>query len=147
MSRDASIALRITRRFRATPERVYDAWLDPVVAGRWLFATPGGQLQRVEIDARVGGGLRITERRAQGEADHHGRYIALERPHRIVFDFWADAAEADDPGRVSIDIVATADGCELTLVQHLPATYAQYADQTERGWTTLLAALARQLDG
>ena len=145
MNRDAAV-LRITRRFHATPERVYDAWLDPAVAARWLFATPGGEMQRVDIDARVGGGFRITERRAAGDADHHGRYIELDRPHRIVFDVWTEAADADEPARVQIDIVATHTGCELTLVQHLPARYADYAEQTERGWTTLLAALAHRLD-
>jgi uncharacterized protein YndB with AHSA1/START domain len=141
-----TLVLRITRRFDATPERVYDAWLDPAIATRWLFATPGGTMQRVEIDARVGGGFRITERRAEGDSDHCGRYLELDRPHRIAFDFWADPADADDPARVTVDIAATADGCELVLTQTLPARYADYADRTERGWTTLLAALARKLD-
>lgn len=141
----APIVLRIARRFDATPERVFDAWLDPAVAGRWLFATPGGTMQQVQIDARVGGGFRITEQRADGLADHHGRYLELDRPHRIVFDFWADPGDAFDPARVEIDIAAVDGGCELVLVQHLPHRYADYAQRTEAGWTTLLGALARLL--
>ncbi|MBB5207644.1 SRPBCC family protein [Chiayiivirga flava] len=146
MTTDAPLVLRIARRFDVTPERVFDAWLDPAVAGRWLFATPGGAMQRVEIDARVGGGFLIAEQRADGLASHHGRYLELDRPRRIVFDFWADPGDADDPARVVIDIAPAADGCELVLVQHLPARYADYADRTRNGWTTLLANLARTLD-
>lgn len=146
MTTDDTLVLRIVRRFDASPERVFDAWLDPAIAGCWLFATPGGEMIRTDIDARVGGGFRITERRAAGVADHHGRYLVLDRPHRMVFDFWADPADADDPARIAIDITPTAGGCELVLVQHLPARYADYAERTRRGWTTLLANLARTLD-
>ena len=45
----------ITRRFDFSIERVFDAWLDPAKASKFLFATPTGQLVRVDIDARVGG--------------------------------------------------------------------------------------------
>lgn len=146
MTTDTPLVLRIVRRFDASPERVFDAWLDPATAARWLFATPGGTMLRTDIDARVGGGFRITEQRDAGEAEHHGRYLALDRPHRIVFDFWADPDDAHDPARIAIDITPTAGGCELVLVQHLPARYADYAERTRHGWTTLLANLARTLD-
>lgn len=146
MSLHDSLVLRVTRRFDVAPERVLDAWLDPAVARRWLFATPGGAMQRVEIDARVGGGFCIVERRTDGDAEHHGRYRELDRSRRIVFDFWADPDDADDPARIAIDIVPDGAGCELTLEQQLPARYADYAERTERGWTTLLGALARTLD-
>lgn len=45
----------ITRRFDFSIERVFDAWLDPAKASKFLFTTPTGKMVRVEIDARVGG--------------------------------------------------------------------------------------------
>ena len=41
----------ITRRFDFSIERVFDAWLDPAKARQFLFATPTGQMVRVDIDA------------------------------------------------------------------------------------------------
>src|SRR5688572_32910930 len=48
-------SIRVTRRLSAPAERVFDAWLEPEVAGRWLFATASRPMARVEVDARVGG--------------------------------------------------------------------------------------------
>jgi hypothetical protein len=48
-------ALRVTRRYGMRPTRVFAAWLDPAVAGRWLFATASRPLAHVQIDGRVEG--------------------------------------------------------------------------------------------
>ncbi len=50
----------VTHRFNAAAERVYDAWLDPAQARLWMAAALRshgltGDIQRIEIDARVGG--------------------------------------------------------------------------------------------
>ena len=136
--------VRVTRRFDASPERVFDAWLDPASAGRWLFATPARRMQRVEIDAHVGGRYAIVERREQGDAGHFGEYLKIDRPHRLTFTL-ATAPDAQSGDRITVGIRPLDDGCELTLTHVMAAEYAEYAGRTESGWNDVLASLARQL--
>ena len=67
-------AIRITRRFAAPAADVFDAWLDPEIAGQWLFATASRPMTHVEIDARVEGAFRFAEQRdGDREGDHLGQ--------------------------------------------------------------------------
>jgi uncharacterized protein YndB with AHSA1/START domain len=138
------IRLSVTRRFDASPERVFDAWLDPAKARRFLFATPGGAMVRVEIDARVGGRFCIVERRGEVDAEHHGIYLEIDRPRRLVFTFGPEK-EAAEPARVTVDITPAGAGCVLTLTHEMSAAWAEYADRTREGWTSIVAGLAASL--
>jgi uncharacterized protein YndB with AHSA1/START domain len=138
--------LTVRREIAAPAGRVFDAWLDPADAARFLFATPDGEMIRCEIDARVGGGFTLTERRPTGDAEHRGRYLEIERPHRLVFLFAATPAAEGEWTRVTIDIAATAGGCTLTLTHEMDPQGAAYEAQTRKGWTTILESLARNLE-
>ena len=57
-----AVTVRVSRQFTGTIECVFDAWLDPVTAGSFLFATDAGELVRAEIDARIGGRFSFVRR-------------------------------------------------------------------------------------
>jgi len=141
-----TIVLTVTREFAAPPERVFDAWLDPATACRFLFATPGGEMLVCEIDARVGGEGLIVERRTSGDARHRLRFEAIDRPHRLVFRFAADPAEEGQWTRVTLDIVPAATGCTLTLTHEMDPAWAAYEEQTRKGWTMILKTLGNMLE-
>jgi len=139
------VVVRVARGFARTAEQVFDAWLDPACAGRWLFATPGGEMTRVEIDARVGGRFEIVERRGDVDAFHGGVYLEIDRPRRLVFEFSVDPALAD-PARVEVDVASLDDeGCELTLTHVMPAQFAEHRNRTQQGWRSILTGLSRAL--
>jgi len=139
----APIILTVSRDFDAAPETVFDAWLDPAKAGKFLFATPDGEVVKVEIDARVGGHALIVDRRASGDARHHLQYEVIDRPHHLVFLFCADPAGEGQWTRVSIDIAARGAGATLTLTHEMDPQWAAYEDQTRKGWTMILESLAK----
>jgi len=141
MNVDTDRVVRLTRHFDASPERVFDAWLDPAAAGKWLFATPTGQMTRVEIDARVGGKFLLI-RRDGDDVDHKGEYIEVDRPRRLAFTFKVPKYSSENT-RVTIDIVPVGNGCNLTLTHE--AVLPEWLDRTRQGWTMILDNLAGQL--
>jgi uncharacterized protein YndB with AHSA1/START domain len=141
----APVILTVTRDYADSPERVFDAWLDPKDAARFLFATPDGTMQTVEIDARVGGRAMIVERRTSGDAHHRIQFVEIDRPRRLVFLFSADPAEEGEWTRVSIHIAVKGAGCTLTLTHEMNPEWAAYEEQTRKGWTMILDSLARAI--
>jgi uncharacterized protein YndB with AHSA1/START domain len=140
---DSEIEVIVTRALAATAEQVFDAWLDPAAVGRWLFATPGGVMQQVDIDARIGGRFIVIEKRGDMLAKHFGQYLEIDRPRRLVFTFAADPAEA--PSRVVVEIQPRGAGCVLTLTHTMDAKWAEYAERTHAGWAGILAGLDKVL--
>jgi len=142
MNAPPQVAVRVMRRFSASPERVFDAWLDPATAGKWLFATPTGRMVRAEIDARVGGRYVLTDRRDGEDVEHTGQYLEIDRPRRLVFTL-AVPKYAQDVDRVIVEIIPVGGGCELTLTHE--AVHPDYASRTESGWAGILDRLAETL--
>lgn len=140
------IQMRIKRRFSASPERVFDAWLDPRMIGQWMFgrALREEEVLRIAVDARVGGSFSFLVRREQQELDHVGKYLEIDRPRRLAFS-WGIGTASEEESRVTIDIAPQGAGCELTLTHRMHPKWAEYAGRTEAGWTRMLDELAKAL--
>jgi uncharacterized protein YndB with AHSA1/START domain len=142
METEPRVTVRVTRRFGASAERVFDAWLDPERAGKWLFATASGRMVRAEVDARVGGSFLFVDRRDGEDIEHTGEYHEIDRPRRLVFTFRVPRFSAEST-RVVIDIVPLGAGCELSLTHE--RVIPDYASRTEAGWAGILDGLAAAL--
>ena len=138
---EQGINARVSRRFRASPQRVFDAWLDSRIAGKWLFATAMGRIVCVEIDARAGGWFYIVERRHGENVEHIGEYLEIVRPHRLVFTLSVEKYSLDFE-RVTVAFDARGTGCELTLTHK---TKPELARQVSHGWMRMLEGLAAVL--
>ena len=136
--------IRVTQRFAASAERVYDAFLDPDKASKFLFATPTGAVVRCDIDARVGGAFSIVDRRNGEDVAHTGTYVELDRPRKIVFTFLVEKY-SNESSKVTIDIRPLNRGCELTLTQEIPAAFASFEERTRSGWAAILHVAAELL--
>lgn len=151
MNAQPPVKVQVTHRFDASPERVFDAFLDPEKAGQFLFATATGKVIRCEIDSRVGGSFVIVDRRPEGDAAHYGTYLKIDRPRWLVFKFSVasgdtGAAKVDfDSDLVTIEIVPLKSGCEVTLTHEMKAEFAEHKRRAEEGWTGILEGLAAVL--
>ena len=135
-----SETIRVTSRFRAAPERVFDAWLDPAVAGKWLFATASRPMRYVRIDARVAGSFHIAEQR-DGDG-HTGEYVEIVPRRRLVFMLRTEE-RPDVRTRVTVEIAPLKSGSELTLIhENVPP---EHANETEGRWTGILYGLGLTL--
>jgi uncharacterized protein YndB with AHSA1/START domain len=134
--------LTMTRRFTATPERLFDAWTDPRLAATWLFTTPGSTAHTAEMDLRVGGAWTITDTRDGVVYTALGQYLEIERPRRLAFTFGMPQFSPEF-AKVAVEIAADGAGARMTLTQEpLPA---EAIAATEAGWEAMFDALAQKL--
>jgi uncharacterized protein YndB with AHSA1/START domain len=144
MQAGSDIRVTVVHRFKAAPERVFDAWLSPDLLGQWMFGAKvrDEEILRISVDGRVGGSFSFLVRRQGEEIDHVGTYLEIDRPRRLVFTWGIGEG---DTSRVIIDIVPSGTGCELTLTHELHPDWADYAARTEAGWTKMLGLLEEVL--
>jgi uncharacterized protein YndB with AHSA1/START domain len=149
-SMNARIEARVTHHFKAAPERVFDAWLDPDRVRIWMATALqslglAADIRRVEIDARIGGRFFFSDMRDGQEAKHWGSYLELDRPRKIVFTWIVDESEEANPSTVSLTIEPDNDGCVATIVHEMDAKWSDYVARTENGWARMLEAVDSRL--
>ena len=114
---ELNLTLVVSRRFVASPERVFDAWLDPN-AGRVAVRDAGrdfGSMSR----SMLARGFPQSTSSGDSLATHFGTYLEIVRPNRIVFTFGTERQESTTV--VMVDIRRTAAGGLLTLT-HRPSS-------------------------
>ena len=130
------------RVLRATPERVYRAFLDPDAMVKWL--PPNGFTGKVHhVDPRVGGTYRMSFTNFTSGKSHSfgGEYLELVPNERIR---WTD--RFDDPNlpgemNVMVSLRKVSVGTEVKIVQEgLPDVIPPEACYL--GWQESLALLA-----
>ncbi|HEY8048485.1 MAG TPA: SRPBCC domain-containing protein [Ramlibacter sp.] len=149
-----NVTVRVTHRYNVPIEKVFDAWLTPAQAARFLFATRTGNILHCEIEPEVGGAFTVTDRRPVGDGDesffdaqHRGTYIEIDRPKRIVFDFTVEPYTSA-PTRVTLDFVQMGVSvCDLVLTHDLGQSNDARANakRTEQGWAKMLDILEKVL--
>ena len=141
------IEITVSHQFKASAERVYDAWLDPAKARIWqsnAFKKMGlsGEVVTVQINARVGGTFLFSDMRDGVEMKHWGEYLELDRPRKIVFTWTTSDSEAFDPTKVTLKIEPVDGGCVATITHEMDERWADYEQQAKDGWSILLTESA-----
>src|SRR5688572_29818333 len=138
------LIISVQRRFDVPADRVFDAWLDPAWIGRWMFGPTVRDERIVGLTAepRVGGRFSFVVDRCGSVLDHHGEYLAIDRPHRLAFTWGVGEAGSST---VTVTLEPQGPGCLLTVTHTMDPAWSAYADRTRDGWTFLLGTLDREL--
>lgn len=110
--------VRFHRVLRATPERIYRAFLDPDAMAKWL--PPHGFTCKVHhLDARVGGDYRASFTNFTTGKSHSfgGVYLELTPGERICHTDKFDDPNLPGEMRVTITLKKVSCGTELNIVQ------------------------------
>lgn len=134
--------VEVIKEFSAKPGKVFDAWLDTDMLGKWMFGPDvrDEEIIKLENTPKVGGRFSYVVKRGNEMIDHVGTYREVQRPNRLVFT-WGAGEEAGDESVVTIDIESTQSGCRLSLVHEMDPKWEEYEERTRDGWTFMLDKL------
>ena len=145
VSNATSHAIRVSRRIRATRERLFRAWTDPAQLRHWWrMEGPGWSFAGAELDVRVGGAYRLGMTGPDGR-DHVavGVYREVAPPARLAFTWdWEDPDRRVGDTLVTVELVDAGDGTTDVVITHVRFASADRAANHERGWTQLLRLIA-----
>lgn len=138
--------VRLLRVFKAPPERVYRAFLDPDALVKWM--APHGFTAKVHsLDAREGGSYRMSFTNFSTGNSHTfgGTYLELTPHQRIRYNDQFDDPNLPGQMQMTISLREVLCGTEVTIVQEgvpeqIPLEFC-YA-----GWQESLALLALLVD-
>lgn len=133
--------VRLQRVIRATPERVYRAFLDADAMAKWL--PPYGFTCKVhQMDARVGGSFRMSFTNFGTGHGHSfgGEYRELVPNARIRYSDKFDDPNLPGEMETTVSLVPVACGTELSIVQSgIPQVIP--VEMCYLGWQESLAQL------
>jgi uncharacterized protein YndB with AHSA1/START domain len=134
--------VRVERVLPAAPEVVFDAWTDPASLRVWM--PPGAStVADAECEARVGGAFRIVMIDDGGAFEHTGRYLELDRPHRLVFTWRSLGTDLTDT-EVTIELAELDTGTRMVITHRgLPGAEARASHHD--GWSGIADKLAQTL--
>jgi uncharacterized protein YndB with AHSA1/START domain len=133
----APAAVIVRRTIAASPEALFDAWLDPQALAVWM--RPGTiKSTTAKVDARVGGRYEIVMRGESEQFPHTGTYHVIDRPRQLVFT-WLSRATDNKESLVTVDFLRLGARTEVVVThEQLPASARE---SHSHGWTSGLEHL------
>jgi uncharacterized protein YndB with AHSA1/START domain len=138
--------IRLHRVLRATPERVYRAFLDADAMAKWL--PPNGFTGKVhQLDAKVGGTHKMSFTNFTTGRSHSfgGKYLELVPHERIRYTDKFDDPNLPGELQVTVTLKKVSVGAELNIVQEgVPDVIPPEACYL--GWQESLTLLAKLVE-
>ena len=142
----AAHTIRLHRVLRATPERVYRAFLDADAKAKWL--PPNGFTGKVHhIEAKVGGTYKMSFTNFSTGKSHSfgGKYLELVPHERLRYTDRFDDSSLPGEMQTTVTLKKVSCGTELNIVQEgVPEIIP--AEACYVGWQESLTLLAKLVE-
>ncbi|MGR3290575.1 MAG: SRPBCC family protein [Paracoccaceae bacterium] len=132
------LSLSVKRTINATPEALFNAWLDPKLLAQFMSPGPDMTVPHAANDPVVGGRFEIIMQAGDQELPHAGTYLEIVPHSRLVFT-WESPISVDD-STVTLTFQAVDGGTEINL-HHVRFSNAESRDNHEGGWAAILGKL------
>jgi len=133
------LSVNVSKTINAPIEKVFDAWLDPLMLTQFILPAPGMAQPQVENDAREGGRFSIIMQVGDERIPHTGTYLTLERPHRLAFS-WESPYSTDD-SIVTLNFDAIDSNTTRVDLSHIKFVNEEARANHEGGWNNILDQL------
>ncbi|MEK4115893.1 SRPBCC domain-containing protein [Paenibacillus sp. FSL W8-0919] len=157
MENASTTTLVMKRIFQVSPERVFDAWLNPEMMRKWLF-TMEATNKIARNEPHVGGTWEIVDHRGGKDYRAIGEYREIDPPRRLVFTFRMPQF-SDTEDIVTVELKRVEDGCEMTFTQVIVVPHEEgwtaedveralneYNSSSEHGWSLMFGGLKQLLE-
>jgi uncharacterized protein YndB with AHSA1/START domain len=146
MSTTTTNTIRLHRVLRATPERIYRAFLDADAMAKWL--PPNGFTGKVhQMDAKVGGAYKMSFTNFTTGQSHSfgGTYVELKPNERIRYTDKFDDPNLPGEMQTTVTLKKVSCGTELNVVQEgVPGVIP--AEACYLGWQESLTLLTKLVE-
>ena len=134
------LTVSIKKTIHASIERVFDAWLDPIMLSRFMMPMPGMPESDVENDAREGGSFTIIMHAGDDKLPHTGKYLEISRPDKLVFT-WESHCSVDN-SIVTLKFTKIDDEKTNIFLTHVKFIDEETRSDHEGGWSGILDKLS-----
>ena len=134
------LSLTVSRKINASPEKLFNAWLDPKMLARFMLPGEGMTVPSAKTDPVEGGRFDIVMKAGDHEIPHHGIYKKISPHSELVFTW--QSVHSVDGSTVTLTFEPTQGGTEITLHQVKFASEDSVKSH-QGGWTSILDALAK----
>src|SRR5215469_8322536 len=128
MSNHELESIDVTRILTGTPDRVFDAWINPALLQQWLAP-------KAEVDAREGGQFRLEVAKPEGVHVVTGKYQEFKRNERLVMTWVYDGPmgeEANMEALLKVELRKHGSNTEIRL-RHDNLTNPAYRETIAKG--------------
>lgn len=137
------LVVEMEKTISAPMDAVFDAWLDPKQLARFILPAPDMRSPEVTNDPVQGGAFEIIMHVGDKDIPHHGTYLEISRPQKLVFSW--NSPFSVEGSTVTLELSDAGSGQTKITLRHVKFPSEESRDSHNGGWTRILEHLSSEM--